>query len=356
MRNEEIGKVKPGMIMGESLYSFPDGRCLVAENVILSQEIINRLAKLNHKYIIIKDENEVDTDEDIISKELKRQMIRSIISVFGVFSKGEIRKQDEKKASKEIERFKSLVQDVVDEIIGNKDCVKQLINIRNYDDNTFNHSLEVAELSIIIGINMNFERIELRHLAEAAILHDVGKIAIPIEIINKPGKLTKEEFDIVKTHPRLGREILESTGKFELPVLMGTQQHHERFDGKGYPMGIDGTKISKIAKVISVADDYSAMTSKRSYKEAFKKREVFEYLYIMDGQHDPEVLAVLFSKIPVYEIDEEITISTGEKAVVIQNNVSNLLRPIIQIIKNEKSSGKIIDLLDRQFYNITIES
>lgn len=347
----DVENLLQGMIVGRPIYS-SEGRCLINTDVILTTEVINKIAKLNYDKMWIKEAHEEVAECDLLSERLKQQMLRSMISAFGVFAKEKALKGFD---HKKIDELKLLIEDVVDEIVRNKDCVIQLSNLKSYDNNTYEHSLDVARISTLIGANMGMEKAKLIQLCEAAILHDVGKTAIPSEVINKKGKLTAEEYDDVKWHSTYGYEIVKRTGRFEAPVYVAILQHHESFDGTGYPNGLIGDKISLLARIIAIADVYSAMTSARPYKEAFFQNEVREKFYA-DGskQFDPDILKVFLDKVPIYEIGEVVKISTGQKAVIVRNNLNYLLRPVIRIFEDCEKLGSEINLLDKSFYNITI--
>jgi len=161
------------------------------------------------------------------------------------------------------------------------------------DANTNGHSTRVAEYAVMIARRMGYTGEKLEQLQYAALLHDIGKIGIPSKIINKPSFLTDEEFDIIKTHPAIGANILREIS--EIPEIeVGARWHHERYDGKGYPDHIRGEEIPEIARIIGVADAYDAMTSKRSYKDILPQNVVCRELREGKGsQFDPEIAEIM---------------------------------------------------------------
>ena len=169
------------------------------------------------------------------------------------------------------------------------------------DSYTNGHSRRVAEYSVMIAEQAGKSSDELDNLYMTALLHDVGKIGIPGSIINKPGKLTDEEFALIKTHPVVGREILSKiTICPELAI--GANFHHERYDGKGYPCGLKGTEIPETARIIAVADAYDAMASKRSYRDVLPREKIREEFISGAGkQFDPK-----FADIMVRLIDQDV--------------------------------------------------
>ena len=172
--------------------------------------------------------------------------------------------------------------------------VKALANtIDAKDSYTNGHSTRVAEYSVMIAKRMGYTGENLEHLYYAALLHDIGKIGVPREIINKPARLTDEEYAIIKTHPSIGGNILKEVT--EIPdIAIGARYHHERYDGKGYPDGLQGLEIPELARIIGVADAYDAMTSKRSYRDVLAQDIVLEEMEKGKGtQFDSEIAEIM---------------------------------------------------------------
>ncbi|MBQ3513315.1 MAG: HD domain-containing protein [Lachnospiraceae bacterium] len=172
--------------------------------------------------------------------------------------------------------------------------VKALANtIDAKDSYTNGHSTRVAEYSVMIAKRMGYTGENLEHLYYAALLHDIGKIGVPREIINKPARLTDEEYAIIKTHPSIGGNILKEVT--EIPdIAIGARYHHERYDGKGYPDGLQGLDIPELARIIGVADAYDAMTSKRSYRDVLAQDIVLAEMEKGKGtQFDSEIAEIM---------------------------------------------------------------
>ncbi len=158
------------------------------------------------------------------------------------------------------------------------------------DGNTYGHSHRVGELAMALGKNLNLDAAKMAELQVAAHLHDVGKIGIPDAILNKPARLTAEEFAVVQRHPVIGWQILRRISSFQ-QVARIVRHHHERFDGTGYPDGLRGTDIPLASRLIAVADSYDAMTSARSYRKAVSAKEAWQELCRCSGsQFDPEAV------------------------------------------------------------------
>ena len=175
------------------------------------------------------------------------------------------------------------------------------------DSYTNGHSTRVAKYSVMIARRMGYSGEKLEQLQYAALLHDIGKIGIPNEIINKPSRLTDEEYEIIKTHPAIGGRILEKIS--EIPdIAIGARWHHERFDGRGYPDKLSGLDIPEIARIIGVADSYDAMTSNRSYRDLLSQEIVRgEIEKGKSTQFDPDIADIMLML-----IDEDINYEMHE--------------------------------------------
>ena len=165
------------------------------------------------------------------------------------------------------------------------------------DRYTNGHSMRVAKYASEIAMRMGLSQQEQENIYYTGMLHDIGKIGVPDEIINKPGRLTDEEFAIIKTHPVIGSEILKNIT--EIPgMYLGTRGHHERYDGKGYPDGLAGEEIPLQARIIAVADSYDAMTSHRSYRKLLPQEVVRREIEQGKGtQFDPEIADIMLRMI-----------------------------------------------------------
>lgn len=194
----------------------------------------------------------------------------------------------------------------------------------------------------------------LHDLGMVGLLHDIGKTLIPIEIVNKPGKLTPKEFEIMKTHPSKAIEILKNLVSED--ILNGIESHHEKFDGTGYPNKKLKDKIPLYGRITAICDVYHALSSDRSYRKTCFPNEVIEYLMgCVDSHFDYEILKVFLKNVIAFPAGSFVKLSNDKTAIVIKNYSENIMRPIVRIINPNNTSGDEIDLLhDARFMNITI--
>lgn len=206
--------------------------------------------------------------------------------------------------------------------------------MRSVDDSVYAHSLNVALISRAIGKWMQFSKEDLNTLTLAGLLHDIGKTQIPPEILNKQGKLTDEEFDIIRSHAKLGHKILKDTD-LDLRIKLAALQHHERYDGSGYPRGLESDEIDTFASIVAIADVYDAMTAARSYRApkcAFQVIAAFED----DGfqKYNPKVIFTFLQRVAACYNNSRVLLSDGTAGQIVYLNKNTLSRPIVDTVEH----------------------
>ncbi len=239
-----------------------------------------------------------------------------------------------------LETTNNISEELVKAITGNNAVAIDINLIKVSDEYTFKHSVDVATMAMVIGQNYGLSKEELRELGVAGLLHDLGKSQIPLEVLNKPGKLDDMEFELMKQHSLFGFKILKEKNQFNEAILKGVLQHHEKISGKGYPLGTADAGIHKYAKIIAVADVYDALVTERPYKKAFQKREAVEMILAMTQDLDMQALLSFLNCVILFPVDSIVTLSSGEPAKVVKNNSDNCLRPTVVGLK----TGKLYDL------------
>jgi len=242
----------------------------------------------------------------------------------------------------------ALVGDVIDSVMRNSDALITLSKLRDYDEYTYTHSINVAVLTLGFAKHINFPQKGLKDLGLAALFHDLGKSRIPDEILNKPGKLTEDEFDVIKQHPTRGVELLQEANAVNRAVLRGVGEHHEKYSGRGYPAGLTAERISLFASIICLADVYDALTSKRVYKKGIQPNKAMGTIYSMrDQDFFPEHVAHFVRFLGIYPIGSMVRLSSGEYGLVVSPNPGDPLLPNIKIIldaRRNPCSAQDLDL------------
>jgi len=342
MRYIPISQVEPGMALGQDIYDGA-GRMLLASHLILNREYIASLSALGFPGVYIDDAFSEDIEiVEVIRPEVKREALSLINSMF----------IDDPQVGLDL-KMKHVAEEVVESVLLNGYVMCNMMDIKSYDDYTYYHSVNVGILAAMVGSTFDLNVQQLADLTMAAMLHDVGKRFIPLEILNKEDHLSDEERAVLQTHPRQGADFLRDHYKnFSVYVLQGVLQHHEWYDGEGYPLGRMSDDIPLEARIISVVDVYDALTSNRPYREAHSNAEALEYIMGSSGrQFDPEVIDHFMHKIAIYPVGVQVELSDGSSAVVMENYEEFVLRPKVKQI----GTGRVMDLArDPELRNITI--
>ena len=210
--------------------------------------------------------------------------------------------------------------------------IKYLSEIRNTDDYTYNHSINTAFYSMLIGDWLKLKESELKTLIQAGLLHDIGKIKIPTKILNKKGYLTREEFELIKMHTTYGYDIVSKSKHIDDSIKSAILMHHEREDGSGYPNGIYGDKTELLSKIVSIADVYDAMISDRVYKEKVTPFEAFKmFTSIGLNKFDIRILNVFLKNMAMYYIDSNVKLNNNTIGKIVFVSPQDITHPIIQI-------------------------
>lgn len=331
MRYISLHNAKPGMILAYDLYdSF--GRTLIGYGCELTENYITKLNDYGFDGVYIEDELSKDIKvESVISPQLRRA---GLICV----------------REGNIDGCQDVAQRMVEEVLDRGILALDLTDLRTYDDYTYAHSVNVAIVCCVIGIGMDMDTEELTNLVTAALLHDMGKLQIPPEILNKPGRLTQEEYQVMKSHATLSYEFISERWDLSAQIKTAVLHHHENVDGSGYPQGIDGAEQTLFTKILHVADVYDALVSKRPYKKPYSPYEASEYLMGGCGiMFDRKVVETLLQYVPLYPKGTEVILSDGRCGIIYENAGVHNLRPIIRLM-----NGKLLDLTRTENFDITL--
>jgi HD-GYP domain-containing protein (c-di-GMP phosphodiesterase class II) len=241
-----------------------------------------------------------------------------------------------------------LVDEISKSITRNPEAFLNLARLKTKDDYTYMHSVAVCALMIALGKQLGLEGNDLKEAGLAGLLHDVGKMMIDEAVLNKPGKLTDEEFNIVKDHPRKGWELLQGSSDITATALDVCLHHHERMDGKGYPEKLSGEQISLFAKMGAVCDVYDALTSNRCYKNGWEPAETIRKMAEWrNGHFDERVFQAFVKTIGIYPSGTLVRLKSGRLAIVMEQTEKSLLTPIVKIFFSTKSNEPIMpEMLD----------
>ncbi|MFE5318778.1 HD-GYP domain-containing protein [Paenibacillus sp. NPDC056579] len=336
MRLLPLGLVRPGMKLGRKIYS-EDGLTLLGERVELSQRLIQRLSEHGVDFVYIDDPRTNDISiQDMISDETRLKATSEIRSSFRRMMEGAVLRSTSNHLHLG-KTFGNVMKMIIDDLSGHQDAMIMLTNICVMDDYLFQHSLNVCIYTTMLGMEYGYSREELMTLGLGALLHDIGKTQVPLELLRKNSKLTDDEFTSIKRHTEYGFRILKDEPNIPLLAAHCAFQHHERLNGSGYPRGIVGTDIHEYARWIGLVDSYDAMTTHRVYRKAMLPHQALEILFTgTDTLYEKQKIELFRDKIAIYPIGVSITLSTGESGTVVGLNKMFPQRPIVRILKDEE--------------------
>jgi len=249
----------------------------------------------------------------------------------------------------ELDDVVSLTNEINKSLVRNSSALISLTRLKNADDYTYLHSIAVCVLMTALGRQLGLEREVIKQAGIAGLLHDIGKVFIPPAVLNKPGKLTDEEFNIVKTHPLKGWEFLKDTDGICDVTLDVCRHHHERVDGMGYPDKLSGEALTLFARMGAVCDVYDAITSNRSYKKGWEPAESIRKMAEWQNGHFDEVIFHAFVKtVGIYPTGTLLKLKSGRLGVVTDQSKVSLTTPIVKVffstLSNTHILQEIIDL------------
>jgi HD-GYP domain-containing protein (c-di-GMP phosphodiesterase class II) len=235
-----------------------------------------------------------------------------------------------------------LVDEVVESINRHPDALLSLARLKTADEYTYMHSVAVCALMVSLGRQLGLSDDQCRDAGMAGMLHDLGKAAMPQEILNKPGKLTNEEFDIIKTHPARGYEMLLDSPNVSDGAKDVCLHHHERYDGTGYPDKLAGEKISLLSRMGAVCDVYDAVTSDRPYKAGWDPAHALSQMATWKGHFDTIVFQSFVKGVGIYPTGSLVKMRSGRLAVVLEQNAAALTRPRVKIFFSTKAGLPLV--------------
>ena len=311
MRRINVSLLQPGMIVGDTVYSSM-GEVLLKKGIVLTPKYIKKLVKTGIPMIYIDDGilTEINIDETI-STETRVAAIQQVKNIL-------LQTKESGKLVIDPSVLYGTVGGFTDSLLGNKSLMVNLVDLRTQDDYTFAHSVNVCVLSLMTGITLGYSRERLALLGVGALLHDLGKVKIPEPILNKPASLTPEEYTIMQKHTIYGFELIMQSRDLGEEHALIALQHHESYDGTGYPFGISGKNFHELAQVVAIADKFDALTANRIYRKAYPPHEAYE-MCAATGNYlfKDHIVKAFLHNIAAYPIGTLVELSNNQIAVVV---------------------------------------
>jgi putative nucleotidyltransferase with HDIG domain len=241
---------------------------------------------------------------------------------------------------------RQLVEDITDSIARNPGAIISLARLKTADDYTYMHSVAVCAMMVALAKQLSLDEPQTRACGMAGLLHDLGKVAMPTEVLNKPGKLTNAEFDIMKTHPTEGYKMLMASSGVDAVSLDVVLHHHEKMDGSGYPERFSGEQISLHAKMAAVCDVYDAITSNRPYKSGWDPAESLRKMAEWaNGHFDPKIFQAFVKSMGIYPVGSLVRLTSGRIGVVTEQSKRSLTTPVIKVFFSTKSNMRMVPVM-----------
>jgi putative nucleotidyltransferase with HDIG domain len=335
-----VGYLKPGMILNEDVYT-TDGNLLVPREVTLTQHIIKRIQSFDIKRVNIQ--NGYNNESNI--QRFSEMYEETLGLVENTFKTARSRK------AIQITDFENVIESIMDKAIIERNVLAYMKLIKRKDEYTIKHSINVGILSMLMGKWVGYNEQDIKKLGLAAILHDIGKVMIPDSILNKPGRLTGDEYSILKNHTRYGFQILKNSGIVDETVINIVLTHHEKINGKGYPFGLSGSSLNEKSRIVSICDIYDAVTSDRVYRK--KENPLKGFDIIVDGSYkglDPFLTRLFIENSSLVYCGSKVILSNGRVGKIVRIPPQDPLKPWItldnQLIDLKTSSDiKVVDII-----------
>ncbi len=319
------------MVVAQSIYS-KAGAAFIVKGKPLTVQYIKSLKKIGIPSLAVTtaDPNfPVPPPEDVVQEKTRLDAIQKVHDVF---------KDISDKKEMDPEGLTMITDRLISDVFARHENLIQLTDIRLHDAYTFAHSVNVAVLSAMLGRVLHFSEADLKTLVMGGLLHDLGKIKVPAQILNKNGRLTAQEFAEIKAHPMEGFFRIHEFGQM-LPrasILSAiAAQHHEHIDGSGYPEGARGERIHHFAKIVAIADVYDALTSERPYKKAYTPSIAYGIMKTNKGQFEPDLLKHFFDNVAVYPVGAVLKTFYGY-GIVTKCEFGHTRTPTVRIFADRK--------------------
>ena len=319
-----VDQCKPGMEVSGAVYNNA-GAVILPDGTILELNIIKSLKRLNISNIkvYIKNENEKSLENSVVFREKYMHNLNVVKEVMHDLYSGK---------PLNIKKVNIIADSILENDGKTVDIMKNISKIIEVDEYTYTHGLNVSMLSMMVSRWLKFNDKRTEMIVRAGLLHDIGKVKVPWEIINKPEGLLDYEFEEIKKHSKFSEDIVHHVPDIEKEISLGILMHHEREDGSGYPSGLKGDEIHEFAKIIGIVDVFDAITTKRIYKNSATPFDAFEYME-KEGlkKFNKRILMTFLENAANYYKGERFFLNTGEIGEVVFINTEAYSRPIIKI-------------------------
>lgn len=332
-----IDQVQGGMKLAKPVFSLT-GTLLLDKDNVLDDRAISALRNAGAKRLWVTDEG---------SQYLKEQGPQNFFQNI-VAQMENVRERVILGRPIDVKLVNEIAEELVEQIIVNEIPFAEMVRMKASENTILEHMVDVAILSIIIGKSLEMDRLDLRYLCFGALVHDIGQLLIPKEILNKTTPLTDSEFKMIRKHPQFGYDMLKNVDGINKHALKITLQHHERLDGSGYPNGTKEKDIAYFARIVAIADIYTAIIREKGYRKRMQIHEAGELLWAQAGSGlDKNLTFAFLISVVAFPLRSTVKLNDGRVGRVIAQNGDFPVRPVLYV------DGEMIDLAENPTLFIT---
>ncbi|MFY0545261.1 HD-GYP domain-containing protein [Brevibacillus sp. H7] len=358
MRKLHIHSVKPGDVIAKTIFQ-ENGNVLLGSGMELTQRYIDRLVAMGIDTVYIEDKHTADIiPEDVIRDETRKHAVESVYKTMTTL-------MDQPQVQRRTSvpdlgtTFQKVFGDIMVDLSSRGDILVNLSHLHVMDGYFFHHAVNVAVLAGIVGIARGYNHSQLLELGVGALLFDIGMTQLPKELWNKRGELSDEERKRIRYHTEDGFNLLRNQHNVSLLSAHCALQHHERFDGTGYPRQLADKQIHEYAQIVAIADVFDALISPRPFRKSYTPNEATEFLFAAGNSFfDLDLVKLFLNHVAIYPVASTVQLSTGHVGVVSAIDPLAVSRPTIRIIAEPDGSAPAapyeMELKHKHFVNVTI--
>jgi putative nucleotidyltransferase with HDIG domain len=338
MRLLSIKQVRPGMKLGKTVFT-DEGKVLLGAGMVLTQRLIDGLARTGIDSIYIDDPRTQDiVVEDLIRPETRQIALETIQRTVKQIANSN--KLARRVSVKDMGmHFQQAFISILNDLMGNQQILLNITNISTHSGAMYHHAVNVAVLATAVGMSLGYNRNQLMELGVGAMLHDIGKIELPPELLAKTTRWTPEEMEIAKQHTTNGFNILRKQRDISLLSAHIALQHHERLDGSGYPQGLKGKQIHEYAQIVAICDIYDSLTTPRPWRKRYMPQDALEYLLGAGGHlFEHHLIEAFRNHIAIFPVGSGVVLNTGESGVVCKVDPYYCQRPTVRVLKDGRGN------------------
>jgi len=361
MKRIDVEQLKPGMYVADLGAGWMEHPFLRNNFAIKDEATIAKIVDAGIRQVYIDPERGLDVDDAPTHHEVTRQLEEEMARVaaqpvperrVGVGEEMGKAKKIHAEANRiihnimsdvrlgeqvQLERVDPVVAKLTESILRNGNALLSLCQVKNKDDYTFLHSVSVCALHVSFCHAVGLDTATIHLAGVGGLLHDIGKVRVPSEILNKPGRLDEKEFEAMKAHVVESKHILDQTSGVSEISIQVAHEHHERYDGSGYPRGIKGDEISPMGRMAAICDVYDAITSERVYHKGMAPHEALRKIFEWSKFHfDPALVQQFLRTIGIYPVGTLVMLESGRIGIVLEQSAANLLHPLVRVFYDGK--------------------